>query len=241
MMRTDGGGEMHRHLRVTAVMVVVLVGAATSAGARADQAPAGPNRFEKNVLEYEAADKTSPAPRGAILLVGDSQFYRWRTLAEDLPGYTVVNRGIDSFQTSDLLHFTERLVLPYAPRFIVTHVGGNDVNNGRTPDQVLGDFRAFVGKVRAVMPTVPIAFSSITPGPGRWNQAAARTQTNDTVKAWVATQPNMHFIGLWDAMLTPDGQPREDLWVEDRIHPNQAGYRIRVRIMRPLLGAPDRR
>ena len=37
-------------------------------------------------------------------------------------------------------------------------------------------------------------------------------------------------------MLTPDGQPREDLWVEDRIHPNHEGYLIRVKLMRPLLG-----
>jgi lysophospholipase L1-like esterase len=41
-------------------------------------------------------------------------------------------------------------------------------------------------------------------------------------------------------MLAPDGGPREDLWVEDRIHPNHAGYQLRARIMRPLLGPPDR-
>jgi hypothetical protein len=29
--------------------------------------------------------------------------------------------------------------------------------------------------------------------------------------------------------------------VEDRIHPNHEGYLIRVRIMRPLLGPPDRK
>jgi lysophospholipase L1-like esterase len=220
---------------------MVAAGVIATAGLGAEQAPAEPNRFEKNVLAYEAADKASPAPRGAILLVGDSQFYRWRTLAEDLPGHTVVNRGIDSFQTSDLVHFTERLVLPYAPRLIVMHVGGNDVNNGRSPEQILSDVQTFVRNVRAVMPAVPIAFSSITPGPGRWNQAAVRRQTNHTVKTWVTAQPNMHFIDLWDVMLTPEGQPREDLWVEDRIHPNQAGYRIRVQAMRPLLGPPDRR
>ncbi len=62
-----------------------------------------PNRFEKNVEAYETADKTSPPSANAILLAGDSQFYRWKTLHEDLPGYTVVNRGIDSFQTSDWL------------------------------------------------------------------------------------------------------------------------------------------
>lgn len=198
------------------------------------------NRFEKNVLAYEAADKVSPPPQGAILLAGDSQFYRWKTLSEDLPGYTVVNRGIDSFQTSDLVHFAERLVLPHKPRLIVLHVGGNDVNNGKSAEQILADFKAFVARVRPSLPVVPIAFSSTTPGPGRWEQADRRNAVNATLQQYIATQPGLYFIDLWDAMLTPGGQPREELWVEDRIHPNQAGYQIRVRIMRSLLGPPDR-
>ena len=120
---------------------------------------------------------TSPPPRGAILLAGDSQFFRWKTLHEDLPDFTVVNRGIDSFQTSDLVHYADRLVIPHRPRMIVTHVGGNDVNNGQdAPTRSCADFKAFVAKVRAAMPAVPIAFSSITPGPGRWDQAAQRTE-----------------------------------------------------------------
>ena len=198
-------------------------------------------RFEKTVQTFEAADKASPAPQGAILLVGDSQFYRWKTLAEDLPGYTVINRGVDSFQFAEVLRYFDRTVLPYDPRFIVLHVGGNDVNNGRTPDQILADFKTFVGKVRVKHPNVPIAFTSITPSPGRWTQAATRQQANAAIKTYVATQKNLHFIDLWDAMLTADGQPREDIWVEDRVHPNQAGYQIRVKIMRPLLGPPDKK
>jgi lysophospholipase L1-like esterase len=221
----------------TAVVSVLAAVLATTALA---QTPPPANRFEKNVLAYEAADKASPPPHGAILLAGDSQFFRWKTLAEDLPGYTVVNRGIDSFQTSDLVHFAERLVLPHRPRFIVLHVGGNDVNNGKDAAQILADFKAFVAKVRPSLPDVPIAFSSTTPGPGRWGQAERRKAVNAALQQYIATQPGLHFIDLWDAMLTPDGQPREDLWVEDRIHPNQAGYRIRVGIMRGLLGAPDR-
>jgi hypothetical protein len=42
-------------------------------------------------------------------------------------------------------------------------------------------------------------------------------------------------------MLKPDGQPRQDLWVADGIHPNHEGYLLRVKIMRPLLGPPDRK
>jgi lysophospholipase L1-like esterase len=131
------------------------------------------------------------------------------------------------------------MVLPYKPRLIVLHVGGNDVHNGKSPAQVLADFKEFVAKVRVTLPNVPIAFSSITPGPGRWDEADKRKQANKTIKDFVATQKNLHFIDLWDAMLTPDGKPREELWVEDRVHPNHAGYLLRVRIMRPILGEPD--
>jgi len=227
---------------VVAFLVAATLFSRGAAGAQptSTAAPAE-NRFEKNVQAYEGADKASPPPKGAILLVGDSQFYRWKTLAEDLPGYTVINRGIDSFQFSDILHFFDRLVTPYDPRFIVLHVGGNDVNTGKGPEQILTDFKTFIGRVRAKYPNVPIAFSSTTPGPARWAQAETRKKVNATIKDFVATQKNLYFIDLWDAMLTPDGKPREDIWVEDRIHPNQAGYQIRVKIMRPLLGPPDKK
>jgi lysophospholipase L1-like esterase len=199
-----------------------------------------PTRFEKNVLAYEAADKASPPPKNAILLAGDSQFFRWKTVSEDLAGYTVVNRGVDSFQSPDLVYYAERLVLAHRPRLIILHIGGNDVHNGRTAEQVLGDFRAFVAKVRAAQPDVPIAFSSITPSPGRWQEADVRRAANRLIKDYVGTQKRLHFIDLWDAMLGPGGQPREDLWVADRIHPNHDGYLIRVKVMTPLLGPPDR-
>jgi lysophospholipase L1-like esterase len=227
-------------LPAVALGVLTIAGAPAATSVRAQAAQAAPHRFEDNVRAYEEADKTDPPPAHAILLAGDSQFYRWKTLHEDLPDYTIVNRGIDSFQTSDLIYFADRLILRYAPRMIVLHVGGNDVNNGKTPDQILADFKTLVATVRTTLPDVPIAFSSITPGPGRWSQAAQRTQTNLVIKRYVATQKGLLFIDLWDAMLTPDGQPREDLWVADRIHPNHEGYLIRVRIMRPLLGPPDR-
>ena len=69
-----------------------LVGGALIAGSGAtakvvEWQSTPPSRFESNVVAYEAADFATPAPRGAILLVGDSQFFRWRTLAEDLPGH----------------------------------------------------------------------------------------------------------------------------------------------------------
>ena len=197
-------------------------------------------RFENAVRSYEAIDRVTPPPAHAILLAGDSQFYRWKTLAQDLPEYTVINRGIDSFELSDLIHYADRLVLRYAPRLIVLHIGGNDVHNGKSAERVLADFKAFVALVRAKYPDVPIIFSSITPGPGRWDEAPRRREMNRVIRDYIATQPRLTFLDLWSAMLKPDGTPREDIWVADRVHPNHEGYLIRVRLMRPLLGPPDR-
>jgi hypothetical protein len=216
-----------------------LFGATVTLGAQPKKE--AEHRFESTVRAYEEMDKASPPPVGAILLAGDSQFFRWKTLREDLPGYTIINRGVDSFQFSDELYYLDRLVIRYKPRQIILHVGGNDIHTGRTPDQLLADFEALVSRVRAVLPNVPIAFTSITPGPGRWEEAPARVAANNAVKAYIATQINLQYIDLWDAMLTPEGKPRDDIWVEDRVHPNHAGYLLRVSIMRPLLGAPDKK
>ena len=217
-----------------------LLAFATSAAAQ--QAPVDlAARFAQRVAAYEAADTVTPPPAGAILLAGDSQFDRWKTFQEDLPGFTLVNRGIDSFQTADLIQYADRLIVRYKPRMVVLHVGGNDINRGKSPEQLLADTKTLVAKIRAGLPGVPIAWSSTTPGPARWAQAPQRKAANALVKKWIATEKGLTFIDLWDAMLTPDGQPREDIWVADRVHPNHEGYLIRVRLTTPVLGPPDRR
>jgi len=207
------------------------------------QAPATSlaQKFEQKVREYEAEDRANPPPHGAILFAGDSQFYRWKTIHEDLPDYTLINRGIDSFQLEHLIQYAHRLVTPYQPRLIVLHVGGNDVHNGKSPARVLGDFETFIGIVREKLPGVPIVFSSITPGPGRWDEKDRRVETNRLIRDYIAMRPDLKFIDLWQPMLTADGQPRADLWVDDRVHPNHAGYLLRVQLTRPFLGEPDRK
>src|SRR5262249_13901049 len=88
------------------------------------------HRFEKDIAAFEAADRTTPPPKGAILFVGDSTFTRWKTIHEDLPEYTVINRGFGGSTMNDLLYFTDRVVFPYEPRLIIVQEGGNDLHSG---------------------------------------------------------------------------------------------------------------
>lgn len=219
------------------VVAFVLV---SSVGLANAQAQAQDHRFEKDIAAFEAADQKNPPAKGAILFVGDSTFTRWKAIREDLPEYTVINRGFGGSQMSDLLYFTDRIVIPYKPRLIIVQEGGNDLHSGRTPEQLLNDVKAFVEKVQRELPGVPIAIGGLAPNPARWNEVETRKRSDQLIKDYVATQKNVTFIDFFDAFLGPDGKPREDLFVEDRMHPSVLGYQLRVKIIRPILGKPDR-
>ena len=85
------------------------------------------NPFEKEILAFEASDKTNPPPKNAILFIGSSSIRMWKNVAKDLPDYRVINRGFGGSQISDSIHYADRIVIPYAPNTIVFYAGGNDM------------------------------------------------------------------------------------------------------------------
>jgi lysophospholipase L1-like esterase len=230
----------HRSLRSVRLfaLAALLTGAPTVAVLRSATGQELANKFEKNIVAFETEDRASPPPQDAILFVGDSQFTRWKSIHEDLKGYTVINRGFGGSQMSDLLHYTDRIVIPYRPRLIVVNEGGNDLHAGRTPEALLADFKAFVAKVRQALPHAQIALSGLQPSPARWVQADLRRRFNDMLRSYVSTQENVIYVDLFDAYLGADGKPREELFVADRLHHSAEGYAVRLRVLRPILGEP---
>ena len=191
--------------------------------------------FEKEIAAYEAADKTDPPPPGAILFTGASGIRLWKTLAQDFPGFTVINRGFGGSQLSDSVYFAERIVIPYHPKTIVIQAGGNDINAGKTPEQVLADFQAWVVKVRAALPDVRLVYLGQGPSPARWTQREKQQRANQLVRDYIAAGKNMAFVDIWAPCIGPDGEPRPELYVADKLHPSAAQYQIRAKLIRPAL------
>jgi lysophospholipase L1-like esterase len=84
-------------------------------------------------------------------------------------------------------------------------------------------------------PKTPIVFVSIKPSPSRVQLIETMRAANARVRAWASTQPRVRYIDVFDAMLRPDGQPREDLFGPDRLHMNRSGYRLWASIIAPEL------
>jgi lysophospholipase L1-like esterase len=227
-------------VRLLRMLVVLLFGVAAGLiPGSGGMAQAAVGAFEKDILSFELADQTNPPPADSILLVGDSQFTRWKTVHEDLPEYKIINRGFGGSRMTDLLLYTDRIVLRYKPRMIVVNEGGNDIHAGRTPEQLLADITNFVGHVRTALPDTPIVFSGMTPSPARWSETDTRLRFNRMLREYLASGKNLVYLDLFDAFLGDDGKPREQLFVEDKLHHSAAGYAVRMRIMRPILGPPD--
>ena len=202
------------------------------------EAPAQVNRFEKEIAAFEAADKTNPPPQGAILFTGASGIKRWTTLAEDFPDLKVINRGFGGSQIADSIWFLDRVSIPYHPKTIVLQAGGNDLNAGKPVAQVVADFKTWVEKVRAKLPGVKIVYLSGGPSPARWEQREKQQELNGLIRDYIAAGKNMAFVDRWDVTLGPDGQPRPELFVADRLHASAEGYKLRTKLLRPVLTSP---
>jgi len=196
---------------------------------------ADPAKWEKDIAAFETADREHPAEKGEIVFTGSSTIRRWTTLAQDFPGFRVVNRGFGGSQMEDSLYFADRILIPRDPAAIVIFAGSNDINAGKTPGQVLENFRAFVGKVRSKLPKTPINFIEITSSPKRWEQREKVVEANRMIRAFCEETPGVKFIVVREKFFGTNGEPREELYVSDRLHPNGDGYKILTEAIRPVL------
>ena len=185
--------------------------------------PSAPSRWEETIREYERQDAAGEVPHGRILFIGSSSITRW-----DLPSYfprqDLVNRGFGGSQLWEVADLAERYVTALEPRQIVLYAGNNDLGAGRTPQQVLEAYRQFVAKVRPALPQTPILFVSVKPSPLRRHLMDAMREANGLVQAEARRGSRLDFLDIFDLYLDAAGEPRSELFVEDRLHLSHEGY-----------------
>lgn len=222
---------MHRLL----ALALLVLFATPHHPAAAQQPGDDPTRWEEAVRTFEAADAAAMPPEGAVLFVGSSSIVGWDSLAQDFPGHTVINRGFGGSQLSDLIHYADRVILPYRPSQIVVYGGDNDLAAGKTPERVAADFRTLVERVHEELPRARILFLAVKPSLDRWQLADAVRAANDLVRRYTKGDDRLAFVDVFTPMLGPDGTPRAELFVEDGLHMSRAGYEIWREAVAPKL------
>src|SRR5882762_4838822 len=221
---------MKRNILWPILVLLVFVFAPTTNAQQSTE-----NKWEPEIQQFEKSDKENPPPKGAVLFVGSSSIRMWKSLAEDFPGIKVINRGFGGSEIADSTFYVDRIVTPYFPGMIVFYAGDNDLSNGKTPQQVFDDYKAFVSRVRLKLPSTKIAFISIKPSPARASIIDRMRQANDLIRIYSSHDKGLLFIDVFTLMLGKDGNPRPDLFGPDMLHMNGQGYDLWKSVVAPYL------
>lgn len=170
-----------------------------------------------------------------MLFVGSSSIRLWDSLEEDMAPMPVIQRGFGGSRLGDCIHYADRIVTPYNPRALVVFCGTNDIagDNPKSGETVLGLYQEFVDKVHADLPGLPIYFIAISPTRSRWEHRDIVAEANRLVEAYTAQHDELHFIDTASALLDENGESREELFIDDKLHLNPDGYAVWTSIIRP--------
>ncbi len=193
--------------------------------------------WEEDITALESSTRGQLGLGTGVVFIGSSSIRFWGTLEEDMSPVTAIQHGFGGAKLNDIVHYAERLVNAYKPTAVVVFAGTNDIDPAasKTPETLLASYQAFVGKIRADQPDLPVFYIGITPSPLRWTVWPIAQQTNQLIEEWTRTDSNLHFIDTSGALMGDNGEPNADNYIFDGLHLSDRGYSIWREIIRQRL------
>jgi len=181
-------------------------------------------RFQKEVDQLVAGD-SSISKKKLVVFTGSSSVRMWTDLKTDFPKHNVLNRGFGGSDMADLLYYANPLIINCKPTRVFIYEGDNDINAGKSPEEILLTADKLVTQLRQHLPEkVKIIFISAKPSVARWHLKNKYEDFNRQLKQWTATRKNVLYADVWTPMLDERGEVRTDLFLQDNLHMNRTGY-----------------
>ncbi len=196
-------------------------------------------QWEKDIKELESLDQKQVDAKDPILFIGSSSIRLWTSMAEDMAPWPTIRRGYGGAKFTDLVVFAERLVAKHDYRALAVFVA-NDITGGaddKSPEEVVGLCKMLVKLVRKTHPDKPIFFIAITPNSKRFHVWDKIHRANELIQQYAESDPKIHFIDTEKYYFGEDGKPRDELFVEDKLHQNAVGYKQWAAIIKKQLDA----
>ena len=223
------------------------------------------SKVDFKLLEYAVdAYEKQPIEKGKILFYGHSLFTRWnsgewgnhRPLEDDIRmkdgSLACVNHGFGTSTSEELLYYYPRLVRPWDPRALVIATFANDAMYGCSVEDTMTNVSKICHWARTDFPGIKIFLVEDTvklkdkayDERELWNKEKhRRDKYNEMISFYAQTHDDTELIRFWDEpgfFETPEDvgnykKIREDIFADDKVHFNQAGYDIVGRVFREAL------
>ena len=216
------------------IVLLLLLSCLSGINAVAATQDPDPLRWHKEIKRFAWQDAKNSYPEQAILFIGSSSIYSWKT-AQAFPQIPVINRGLRGSHISDLIYYFQPLVGQYNPAKIICYCGENDVADGKNSTQVLTDFEVFSARIKEDLPEATLLFLAIKPNPLRWKMWGRMAATNRAIKNYCRSSGLCIFLDTATPLLNAKGAPDKNLFAVDGLHLNPAGYAAWNHILAPHL------
>jgi len=184
--------------------------------------------WESDIEKFEQLDISKSYPSDAILFAGSSSIRLWSSIGKDMLPYNVIQRGYGGAKLSDFAVYADRIIYPHDCQAIVIFIA-NDISGGendKSPLEVSQLFKKSLYIIRRKFTDVPVFWISITPTPARWHVWPEIKEANEMIKKICEDHRNTYYIDTEKYFLTTSGLPKNELFVEDRLHLSSEGYSI---------------
>lgn len=222
--------------RTRIVGFLLLFTLSTSAQTGHAQTNLDPARWDDTMAAFDAEDRMSPPPTGAIVLTGSSSIARWNDqAAEALAPLTVIARGFGGSVMGDVLHHLDRVALRYQPRAILIYEGDNDTAYDVPEDTIIDQLEQIIARVHAQLPETRLYLMAVKPSVLRWAMWDRARAVNARYQAIAARDPLVYYIDSATPFLQANGEVMDDIFVGDDLHFNAMGNLIWGSIIRAAL------
>lgn len=198
-----------------------------------------PSWFDAEVRQLEKRTRDRRGSEGLVLFYGSSSFTLWHDMEQSFPAYNVVNHGFGGSTLGDCVEYFDRLVAPMAPKAIIVYAGDNDLDNGSSPETVLGHLETMIDMKRRALGAVPMAFVSIKISIARLHFMHKIGWTNYIIEKRLADEPDVRFIDVTRRMIGRGLYALTTYFSHDPLHMNHNGYGIWTRTIGDHLDSVD--
>lgn len=193
--------------------------------------------YEERVIAF--GEENEGLKEGQIVFLGDSitAGYDLDRYYSDLP-LEVYNRGISGDTTDWLMTRMAVSLFDISPSKVVLMIGTNDVNLGRSDEEIAENYRIILDMIGENLPDAEVFCVSVIPQGKKFSDKASENnltinKTNERIKA-LAEQRGYTYVDLY-TKLADENQLLKNKYTTDGLHLGFRGYKVWTKEMKSLL------
>lgn len=193
-----------------------------------------PTRFQSEIDKLTTTKHLLTDSNDVLLFTGSSSIRMWKTLQNYFGDYYTINNGFGGSHMSDLLYYSNELIHSYESEIIFLYEGDNDIAARKGKKEILKSTKKLLKEIKKKHPESSIVLIAAKPSPSRWQFKEEYEELNSSF-AKLAKKKRVYYADVWTPMLDNKGTVLKDIFIEDQLHMNKAGYDIWGKVINDLL------